>query len=382
MDSQDPDRPQSHEPEGDAPEPPPSAPPRLYRSRTDRVIGGVCGGLGRHFGIDPVILRIVAVVLLFFGGASAVAYLAALLFVPNEPLEGEPHSQPASERNRALVIVAIVALVVVGWPLLLGGGLAIAGVAVPLAVLALVGLLVWWLVSGEGASGSAGDVARRAALGVGVLIVCLAIFAGGAWAAGVGGAAVAAGLVIAAGLTLVVGAFAGGLRVLLLPALALALGVGFVSAANIDLRGGVGQREYRPASAADVQDRYRIGMGELVVDLRDAKLPRGDTPLKLQVGVGHALVLVPRDVCVASSADVGMGAVDVFDRDNGGIDVAWADRPPAREGASRVVVDADVGLGLFEVAHQRGERDLRFGPRFHHRDDGDRNEGCGRSARA
>ena len=45
-------------------------PKRLYRSRDDRMIGGVCGGLGRHFGIDPVIVRIAAVVLLLFGGAT------------------------------------------------------------------------------------------------------------------------------------------------------------------------------------------------------------------------------------------------------------------------------------------------------------------------
>ena len=130
---------------------------------------------------------------------------------------------------------------------------------------------------------------------------------------------------IGLGALLVIGAFAGGLRWLALPAVALALGVGVVSAAGIDLGGGVGERDYRPASAAEIRDRYELGMGELVVDLRDAQLPRGDTRLDLRVGLGQALLVVPRDVCVASSAEVGVGQVTVFDRANEGVDLDWED---------------------------------------------------------
>jgi phage shock protein C len=43
---------------------------RLYRSRKDRLVGGVCGGLGAYFGIDPVIVRLVFVVLTFPGVSS------------------------------------------------------------------------------------------------------------------------------------------------------------------------------------------------------------------------------------------------------------------------------------------------------------------------
>jgi phage shock protein PspC (stress-responsive transcriptional regulator) len=353
---------------------PPQEPRRLYRSRTDRVIGGVCGGLGRHFGIDPVIVRIAAVVLLLFGGASALAYLAFLLLVPEEPLEGE--APPPTDRSSAATIIAIVALVLVGGPLLLLAGLTVAGIALPIAILALTGLLVWWLVSGEAPGGGAGDVTRKAALGIGVLLLCCIVFFCGVWAAGLGGGTTAAVIVIAAGLVVTVSAFVGGLRLLILPAVALAMGVGFVSAADIDLHGGVGQREYKPASANDLRDRYRIGAGQLVVDLRRTELPKGDTPLKMKVGMGDALLLVPRDVCVASTASIGMGGVNVFDRDNGGVDVDFEDRPAAAPGGRRVVVDADVGLGAFEVRHDRDERHHRgFGRRF---DDEEQelNEGC------
>nr|MBA3358448.1 PspC domain-containing protein [Thermoleophilaceae bacterium] len=48
----------------------PGEPRRLTRSRTDRVLGGVCGGVARYFGIDPVIARIAAVGLVLLGGAG------------------------------------------------------------------------------------------------------------------------------------------------------------------------------------------------------------------------------------------------------------------------------------------------------------------------
>jgi phage shock protein PspC (stress-responsive transcriptional regulator) len=358
-------------------QPQPQPPRRLYRSRTDRLIGGVCGGLGEHFGVDAVIVRIAAVVLLLFGGASALAYLAFLVLVPEEPLEGAP-PPPKKDRSSTATIVGIVALVLIGGPILLLAGLTVAAIAVPVAVVALTGLLVWWLVSGEAPGGGAGDVAKRSALGIGVLLLCFAIFVGGFWAAGLGGGTVAAVTVIAAGVVLTVSAFVGGFRLLILPALALALGVGFVSAAGVDLHGGVGQREYKPASAADLHDRYRIGAGQLVVDLRNTELPKGDTPLKMKVGVGDALLLVPRDVCVASKATIGAGGVDVFDRDNGGLDVDFEDLPAAATNGRRVVVDADVGMGAFEVRHYRRGRfdNDRFGHRFNDDEVQELNEGC------
>ena len=57
---------------------------RLRRSTTDRKIAGVAGGLGRHLNIDPTILRVLFVVLVFFGGAGLLLYGAAWLVVPEE----------------------------------------------------------------------------------------------------------------------------------------------------------------------------------------------------------------------------------------------------------------------------------------------------------
>jgi phage shock protein C len=57
---------------------------RLYRSSKDRVLWGVCGGLGKYFNIDPVIIRVIFVITIFFGGLGIVAYIVMAIVVPNE----------------------------------------------------------------------------------------------------------------------------------------------------------------------------------------------------------------------------------------------------------------------------------------------------------
>jgi phage shock protein C len=57
---------------------------RLRRSRSDRWIGGVCGGLAAATGVESWIWRLIAVVLAFFGGSGLLLYLLLWLFVPNE----------------------------------------------------------------------------------------------------------------------------------------------------------------------------------------------------------------------------------------------------------------------------------------------------------
>jgi phage shock protein PspC (stress-responsive transcriptional regulator) len=329
---------------------------RLTRSRTDRIVGGVCGGLGRYFNVDPIFFRIGAIVLAFVGGAGVLLYLAALLLVPSE--DQPAPIAPGTQRNRALVILAVVVGLLVAWPFLVFGGALLAGIGIPLAVLVGAGVLVWWLVSGEGPSGDARDIARRAALGVGVLILCFVLALVGAFAAAAGPAWLVPALVIAAGGAIAAGAFLRPVRWLVLPALTLALAAGTISAAGIELDGGVGQREYRPASAADLRDRYELGMGELIVDLRDTDLPRGDVPLEIDLGVGEARVIVPEDVCVATDVQVGMGNVHVFGLDHGGVDVDFQDTPDSEPTTTRLLLHGDVGLGELRVQHTPHEFNL------------------------
>ncbi len=57
---------------------------RLYRSKSDRMIWGVCGGLARYFDVDPTLIRIIAVLSIFISGAGIIAYIILAIVVPSE----------------------------------------------------------------------------------------------------------------------------------------------------------------------------------------------------------------------------------------------------------------------------------------------------------
>ncbi|WP_297738787.1 PspC domain-containing protein [Nocardioides sp.] len=102
---------------------------RLRRSNLDRRIAGVSAGLARHLDIDPIIVRVTLVVLVFFGGAGLVVYGAAWLLVPEEGSTAQPLGLDDRNRGIALLIAGIVAaLAAVGdsagafwfpWPLVI-----------------------------------------------------------------------------------------------------------------------------------------------------------------------------------------------------------------------------------------------------------------------
>jgi phage shock protein C len=67
---------------------PPSTPSRkLTRSRTNKMVGGVCGGVASYLNMDPTVVRILTVVLSLFTGVPIVLYIVALLVVPEEGAE-------------------------------------------------------------------------------------------------------------------------------------------------------------------------------------------------------------------------------------------------------------------------------------------------------
>lgn len=332
--------------------PPDEPPPRRYlRSRDDRIIAGVCGGLARYFGIDVVLVRLAVVVLALFGGAGALLYLGAAILVPVGDAGSVARPPRAADHNRVLTIIGLVALVLVVGPLLLIPAGIAAGLLVPLGFLALLGAAVAWLVTGRRPEAEAGSIARATLIGLGVLVLlgCLSVAA--FWTAGLGGGAVVAGLVIAAGVAVLVGAFLRPVRWLVLPALAIALPAAFVSAAGIDLDGGYGERSYRPVTASQLAERYELGAGEMRIDLRGLDLPAGDQELELDLGIGDAVLIVDEDVCVATDARMGAGLVEIFDREHGGVDVVVEDMTQAAPGRARLVVDADIGLGHLDVRH-------------------------------
>lgn len=58
---------------------------RIYRSAKDRMLGGVCGGIGEYFDVDPTIIRLIAVVFAL-SGAGILAYIIAWIIIPEQPV--------------------------------------------------------------------------------------------------------------------------------------------------------------------------------------------------------------------------------------------------------------------------------------------------------
>ena len=57
---------------------------KLYRSKKNRVIAGVCGGIGEYFNIDPTIIRLLWILLIFAGGSGILAYIIAWIIIPEQ----------------------------------------------------------------------------------------------------------------------------------------------------------------------------------------------------------------------------------------------------------------------------------------------------------
>ena len=342
-------------------------PPRkLTRSGSDAIIGGVASGLGRYFGVDPILFRIGFVVLAFVGAAGILAYLALLAFVPSDGEQREGGTGAKAIGVAGTIVLAIALVTFLSPPLFLfGPGLLV------FALIGLAGVLLWRALGGSVAGDPArtvGRIALAALIGVGVLGAAVGV----GLAAALGGGVVIAILAIVAGFALMATAFVGGARWMIVPALALVLPLGVVSAAGIDLDGGVGDRDYRPAAMSQVRDSYDLGIGSMVVDLRDIDLPQGRTDLNVDVGIGEAVLYVPSNACVTSDVQVGVGASDVLDRDNDGADVHYVDDSPAPVGRPEVHVNADVGVGVVEVVREGYFRDQFDGDhfdRFGNRDD-------------
>lgn len=280
------------------PEQPSSGQPRrLLRSRDDRVLAGVAGGLGKYFGVDPVIVRIAFAVSVFFGGLGALAYLLLAVFVPTD---GDPdRAQRLGARLQGLGI----------WR---GLGL------VAIAIVAFFGLS--------------------------------ALAAVAAFAVGLGWGVPVAIVIIAVGALLAIASLRGGARWLIPPAIAIAIGGGVAAASDLDVRGGIGEREYHPTAVRSIPaDGYRLGAGRLVVDLRDLDWGKHRVlPLEVSLGVGQADVFVPERVCVTGTTHAGIGESQVAGERNDGVDVDHTAASGSRA-TPRLDIDASVDVGQLRV---------------------------------
>jgi hypothetical protein len=273
------------------------------------------------------------------------AYLAAWVLVPEDPIPGQ---EPA-DRSRAATIAGAAVLALAAIVLLGHGLFFLAPPLIGLGLIAIVGVVLWRAAGGE----HGGTAAAKVGLTLLLIVVAALGFVAVAFGAALGGGAVIAGLVIALGGALVISSFLGGRRWLVLPALVIAIPLGFVAAAGLDVNGGVGERDYQPTTVAELADGYQLGIGQMRLDLTQVDLPPGRTPLKLDMGIGSVRLFVPNDVCVASDVRVGAGYARVLDRDNGGLDVDWRQSPVEGAGVKRLVIHGDVGIGEIQVVNER-----------------------------
>jgi phage shock protein PspC (stress-responsive transcriptional regulator) len=396
---------------------------RLRRTTgPDKKVAGVAGGLARHLDVDPLILRVALVVLVFFGGAGLIIYAACWLLVPEDGDSRAPFNFDDRTRTVALLIAGLIAALA-----LIGDTMGGYGFPWPLAILAVIVLLVvafgdrdkpkpsapavpyappphygphapqtqqGWVTPAEpgtatyAAPTTAGPsytgptyagptysgptssgpgypappatwqpprpphprkrgpilfwfTLALAALGIGVLgIVDLA-------GAGVADSAYPALVVAICGVMLLVGAFYGRPGGIILVGLVAAIAMAGATAGS-----RWEDRVVRtPDSAAQVQARYEIGAGELILDLTDVsdlQALDGRT-IEVRAGVGSIEVKLPPGVDVEVSANVGLGDAEVFgDRqDGGGVDITGS-----HDGGVNVPdlhLDIELGLGEIDV---------------------------------
>lgn len=82
---------------------------RIYRSRKERILGGVCGGMGEYLNVDPVILRLLFVLLVFAGGAGVILYIVAWMIIPEGSAGAEKApSFPTGEKSTDAVVEGFV----------------------------------------------------------------------------------------------------------------------------------------------------------------------------------------------------------------------------------------------------------------------------------
>ncbi len=119
---------------------------RLYKSNKDKVFDGVCGGIGEYFGVDPVIIRLLWIILVIFGGTGVLAYLVAMVIIPKQASA----ESASAEKGQEIALEKVshkfwgILLVLAGLLLLLGILGPISGIFAGAAI--LMGSVLWPLL--------------------------------------------------------------------------------------------------------------------------------------------------------------------------------------------------------------------------------------------
>ena len=362
---------------------------QMRRSRDDRMLAGVCGGLARYLNIDPVVVRVLVAALTVVGGAGFVLYVAAWLLVPEEGSDTSIVSErlPAGRgRFDARTIGFAIAGVLIVLAVASTGPWS--GWSFPWTLLALAFIALLFLPSRRASAdlvptdpgadpaagsstalrGAPGDPTlpgapapprlRRPSRGDGTLgwltIGVSLIAAGILWLVdrssdGVEWPDYVALELTVIGLGALVGTWRGAGRRLI--PLGLLLGLVLLASAQLPAL-NAGDVRAAPLSAAELEPEYVLGAGELRLDLTGvADLAELDgRTISIENGMGQVQVIVPDEVDLTVDAQVDLGHLLVFTRDVGGWDsrVDWQDSDDADPDVRLVI---DQSFGEIEVRH-------------------------------
>lgn len=418
----------------------PIAATHLVRSNADRVLAGVAGGVGRRLGIDPLILRLLLVVLAFFGGAGILLYAVGWLLLPLDDGRGRSLIEngfdagvPGRARNLLTVACLVVVIGVSGLLVLstnLAPALLVIGTVVAVFLYARrdTGTPAGAYAYGDagptpspyGVSSGAPDPAaswppppapadptgsysgteptvayaggppapplgapvvpfstpppepprqrrERSYLGpltISVATVGLGVLAAvdAAWADLPGAAYIFSTLAIVA-LGLVIGTWYGRSRGLIV--LGILLCAALVPATVLDTatdddwsqlsRWNDGETvRAGPLTPDEVQPTYDIGIGRLVLDLREVDFAGAEVATSLLMGAGEVLVLIPEDVNVTATGTVDLGELELLGARSGGVDADAdiSDLGGAGTAGGELYLMIDVNVGRAEVRRE------------------------------
>jgi phage shock protein PspC (stress-responsive transcriptional regulator) len=283
---------------------------RLERSRSDRKLAGVCGGLARYFDIHPAVYRVGFVVLTLLGGAGIIIYLTAALVMPEEGHEDS--FATAALRNRRDR----------PWPLI---GLGLVAVALALLLsratlwphgdawilLLIAGAAILWIThQSKAATPDAAALATEDSRRIRRLFKRIAIALGTLFALLLVGAAIVA------------------------------------ATFNVHLGNGVGDRSYVVAGTQDLRSSYKLGIGDLTLDLRDVRFTSAETHVKARVDIGSLRVIVPQNVALRVRGDAQLGDVQILGRSDDGRNATTS---IVQTGKHVLVLDTHVGIGQVRV---------------------------------
>lgn len=371
---------------------------RLRRSRADRYIAGVSGGLGRHFDIDPTIVRVVFVVLSFFGGAGVILYGAAWLLLPYDDEQRAPFDvSPDTRRVLLIVAVAIAFIVMIGgawggfgrfWPI---GTAAVIGAVLLMSRdrKRLTQQFMGQRAQAETATNTGSDTVpdapsastgppswsppqtgryvpppRPRKTGVIWFWPTLALIAIGLGTLGVidgstsvPNAAYPALALAITGVMILVGAFVGR------PGGLIAIGV--ISLMTLSATAIVGDgfstHEHdvtaTPLTIADVASTYSTKTGTIHLDLTQLDDPSalGGRTIDAHLTAGEIVVTVPREVTVEVDANIKLAGdiqIDDHNIDHGGINPNVDTVLTGTQPGSILRLDLDARLGQITVRHQ------------------------------